>query len=108
MTNRLGRLRSRLRSSAADTLPLSAAAASSRSRSMGGNGRGRGKQHYCLSPFLASGKSNFLTVGALALLTFGIIDNYEPAGKKSSSITSSPVIQKKKYDAVIVGAGWAG
>lgn len=109
MTNRLGRLRSRLRSSAADTLPLSAAAASSRSRSMGKNGRGKGKkQHYCLSPFLASGKSNFLTVGALALLTFGIKDYYEPAGKKSSSITSSPVIQKKKYDAVIVGAGWAG
>lgn len=38
-----------------------------------------------------------------------MIDNYEPAGKKSSSsIASSPFIQKKKYDAVIVGAGWAG
>src|SRR6056300_999962 len=108
MTNRLGRLRSRLRSSAADTLPsLSAAAASS--RSMGKRGRGRGQQqHYCLSPFLASGKSIFLTVGALALFTFGMIDNYETAGKKSYSITSSPFIQKKKYDAVIVGAGWAG
>jgi NADPH-dependent 2,4-dienoyl-CoA reductase/sulfur reductase-like enzyme len=77
---------------------------------VGKNGR-RGKQQqqrYCLSPFLASGKSIFLTVGTLALFTFGMIDNYEPAGKKSSSITSSPVIQKNKYDAVIVGAGWAG
>jgi len=75
------------------------------------NGRGKQQQRYCLSHFLASGKSIFLTVGALALFTFGMIDtpNYEPAGKKSSSsITSSPFIQKKKYDAVIVGAGWAG
>ena len=108
MTNhRLGRLRSRLRSSAAYTLPLSAAATSS--RSVGKNGRRDKQQQHCLSPFLPSGKSIFLTVGTLALFTFGMIDNYETtAGKKSSSITSSPVIQKHKYDAVIVGAGWAG
>ena len=99
MTNRrLGRLRRRLRSSAADdTLPLSAAALLS-SRSTGQSDKG--KQHYCLPPFLASGKSIFLTVGALALFTRGMIQNYEPTSKKSSLVTS--------YDAVIVGAGWAG
>lgn len=93
MTNRLGRLRSRLRSSAADdTLPLSAAALLS-SRSTGQSDKG--KQHYCLPRFLSSGKSIFLTVGALALFTLGMIKNYEPTSEKS-------------YDAVIVGAGWAG
>ena len=107
MTNPLGRLRSRRRSSAADdTLPLSAAALLS-SRSIGQSDKG--KQHYCLPPVLSSGKSMFLTVGALALFTLGMIQNYEPTSKKSSLVTSSsPIIQKEEYDAVIVGAGWAG
>ena len=72
MSTRVGRLHSRLRLSAADTLPLSAAAASS--RSIGKSDKG--KQHYHLSPL---GKSIFLSVTALlALFTLGV-QNHEPA-----------------------------
>lgn len=76
MPTRVGRLHSRLRSSAADMLPLSANAASS--RSIGKSDKG--KQHYCVSPFLALGKSIFLSVAALlALFTLLWVQNYEPA-----------------------------
>lgn len=71
MTTRVGRLHSRLRLSAADTLPLSAAAAAS-SRSIGKSDKGT--QHYCQSPFLIF----FVAAALLALFTLGV-QNYEPA-----------------------------
>ena len=89
MTTRVGRLHSRLCSSAADKLPLSADA-TSQDLSAKIN-KNKGKQHD-LSPFLALGKSIFSVTALLALFTLWV-QHYEPASKTSSSITSSPVNQ---------------
>ena len=89
MTTRVGRLHSRLCSSAADTLPLSTADAASQDPSAKIN-KNKGKQHD-LSPFLALGKSIFSVTALLAFTLW--VQHYESAGKKSSSITSSPVNQ---------------
>jgi hypothetical protein len=87
MTTRVGRLHSRLFSSAADKLPLSADAASQDpSAKMNKN---KGKQHPSV---LALGKSIFSVTALLALFTLWV-QHYESTGKKSSSITSSPVNQ---------------
>jgi len=69
MTIRVGRLHNRLRSSAADKLPLSADAASS--GSIGESDKR--KHHYYLSPMQI-----FSVTALLALFTLGV-QNHEPA-----------------------------
>lgn len=78
MTMRVGRLHSRLRSSAADKLPLSADAASFHRKK-------EDKQHKKLSLMQI-----FLSVIALlALITLGAQNHHEPASKKSSLIIAA-------------------
>jgi len=92
MTTRVGRLHSRLFSSAADKLPLSADAASQDPSAKSNKNKGKQKQHDLSPSALALGKSIFSVTALLALFTLWV-QHYESAGKKSSSITSPPVNQ---------------